>query len=358
MSKALIAGINQVASDKGLDKEVIFEAIEAALVSAYKRNYGAMSNVTAEVDRASGDMRVFAEQEVVDEVVTPRTEIALEQAIKVYPQTQVGDLVKVESNPDDFGRIAAQTAKQVIIQRIREAEKETTLDEYREKEGEILSGIVQKVDRGNVFVDLGRTVAIIMREDQIAGEFYRPGERIRAYLYQVEETTRGINLRLSRSHPQFIARLVETEAPEISSGVVEIKAIAREAELADRRAARFPAPPPAATATAPHRRTPDPARRRRSRGRSARRTRRSPRTRPPWGTRDAERFRALTRRPRGAARVHGDRPGSGPPTGRTIGRRAGGGAGGSRRTRRGGREGRAIVCPRPRGVRGRPAPCP
>ena len=146
MSKDLLAGVNQVASDKGLDKEVIFEAIESALVSAYKRNYGAMSNVTAEVDRKSGEMRVFAEQEVVDEVVTPRTEIALEKAIKVYPDTQIGDLVQVETSPDDFGRIAAQTAKQVILQRIREAERDTVFENFAHKVGEILTAQVRSID--------------------------------------------------------------------------------------------------------------------------------------------------------------------------------------------------------------------
>ncbi|HPV33638.1 MAG TPA: transcription termination factor NusA [Candidatus Paceibacterota bacterium] len=268
--KALKVGLDQLEEEKRVPREKILSAIEDALVAAYKKDYGKKGQIIrAKFDLDSGATDFSQIKIVVDETsvrppeedggeetaetliiekkeatkedagdegaeILPRFNeehhIWLEDARKIKKDANIGEeLIFPLETKDDYGRIAAQTAKQVIIQRIREAEKETTLDEYREKEGEILSGIVQKVDRGNVFVDLGRTVAIIMREDQIAGEFYRPGERIRAYLYQVEETPRGINLRLSRSHPQFIARLFETEAPEISSGVVEIKAIAREA---------------------------------------------------------------------------------------------------------------------------------
>ena len=275
--KALKAGLDQLEEEKHIPREKILSAIEDALVAAYKKDYGKKGQIIrAKFDLDTGvtefsQIKIVADETTVrppedtdqEEVenetypeakrhyqgdkepenetaeseeaeVLPRFNeehhIWLEDARKIKKDTAVGEeLIFPLETKDDYGRIAAQTAKQVIIQRIREAEKETTLDEYKEKEGNILGGIVQKVDRGNVFVDLGRAVAIIMREDQIAGEFYRPGERIRAYLYQVEETPRGINLRLSRSHPQFIAKLFETEAPEISSGVVEIKAIAREA---------------------------------------------------------------------------------------------------------------------------------
>jgi len=265
--KALRAGLDQLEEEKHIPREKILGAIEDALVAAYKKDYGKKGQIIrAKFDLDSGKTE-FAQIKIVvnensvrpteegdeeekvseseenkkgnfeegeEKEILPRFNeehhIWLEDAQKIKKDVEVGEeLIFPLETKDDYGRIAAQTAKQVIIQRIREAEKETTLDEYKEKEGEILNGIVQKVDRGNVFVDLGRAVGIIMREDQIMGEFYRPGERIRAYLYQVEETPRGINLRLSRSHPQFIAKLFETEAPEISSGVVEIKAIAREA---------------------------------------------------------------------------------------------------------------------------------
>ena len=231
MSKALIAGINQVASDKGLDKEVIFEAIEAALISAYKRNYGAMSNVTAEVDRTSGDMRVFAEQEVVDEVVTPRTEIALEKAIKVYPNTQVGELVKVETSPDDFGRIAAQTAKQVILQRIREAERDTVFENFAHKVGEILTAQVRSIDVASGAVTLllnDKHEILMMKEDQIGAEKLRRGDFLKVFVVDVHKSNRGPVIKLSRTHRNLLRRLMEQEIPEVRDGLVEIKAIARE----------------------------------------------------------------------------------------------------------------------------------
>ena len=143
MSKALIAGINQVATDKGLDREVIFEAIEASLISAYKRNYGSVANVTSEVDRVTGDMRVFAEREVVEDVMNWRTEVALGDAKKTEPEAELGDVINVETQPSDFGRIAAQTAKQVILQRLREAERDAQYDEYIEREGDMVHGTVQ-----------------------------------------------------------------------------------------------------------------------------------------------------------------------------------------------------------------------
>src|SRR5690554_1887615 len=139
MSKALIAGINQVATDKGLDREVIFQAIEAALISAYKRNYGSIANMSSEVDRVTGEMRVYAEHEIVKEEINERTEITLEKARKLYPDVKLGDVVKVESNPDDFGRIAAQTAKQVILQRIREAERDTVFENFAHRVGEVIN---------------------------------------------------------------------------------------------------------------------------------------------------------------------------------------------------------------------------
>jgi len=256
--KALKAGLEQLEEEKHIPRQRIIEAIEDALVAAYKKDYGKKGQIIrAHFDLDTGkidfsQIKIVADETTVkmpDELENEEEEEAeegeekdlrprfndehhmtVEDARKIKKDAKVDDeLVFPLETQDDYGRIAAQTAKQVIIQRIREAEKETTLEEYKEKEGQIMNGTVQKIDRGNVFVDLGRAIGIILREDQIAGEFYRQGERIRAYLYQVEETPRGINLRLSRSHPQFIAKLFETEAPEISSGVVEIKSIAREA---------------------------------------------------------------------------------------------------------------------------------
>lgn len=231
MSKALIAGINQVATDKGLDREVIFQAIEAALVSAYRRNYGSVANVTAEVDRTSGDMHVFAEREVVEDVMNPRTEITEQDVRKIQPTAKLGDVVRVPSTPDDFGRIAAQTAKQVILQRIREAERDTVYENFAHQVNEIVSTQVRSIDAqsGAVTVLLGEKYEVLlMREDLIASEKLRRGDFIKVYVVDVHKSNRGPVIKLSRTHRNLLRRLMEQEIPEVRDGVVEIKAIARE----------------------------------------------------------------------------------------------------------------------------------
>jgi len=231
MSKALIAGINQVATDKGLDREVIFQAIEAALVSAYRRNYGSVANVTAEVDRTSGDMHVFAEREVVEDVMNPRTEITEQDVRKLQPTAKLGDVVRVSSTPDDFGRIAAQTAKQVILQRIREAERDTVYENFAHQVNEIVSTQVRSIDAqsGAVTVLLGEKYEVLlMREDLIASEKLRRGDFIKVYVVDVHKSNRGPVIKLSRTHRNLLRRLMEQEIPEVRDGVVEIKAIARE----------------------------------------------------------------------------------------------------------------------------------
>ncbi|RIK56418.1 MAG: transcription termination/antitermination protein NusA [Chloroflexi bacterium] len=231
MSKALIAGINQVATDKGLDREVIFQAIEAALISAYKRNYGSIANVSSEVDRVTGEMRVYAEREVVEEELNERTEITLEKARKLYPDTKLGDVVKVESKPDDFGRIAAQTAKQVILQRIREAERDTVFENFAHRVGEVINAQVRSTDNasGAVTVMLDeKHEALLMREEQIPNERLRRGDYVKVYVVDVHKSTRGPVIKLSRTHRNLLRRLMEQEIPEVRDGTVEIKAIARE----------------------------------------------------------------------------------------------------------------------------------
>lgn len=231
MSKALIAGINQVATEKGLDKEVIFQAIEAALISAYKRNYGSIANVTSEVDRVSGEMRVYAEREVVDEVINGRTEITQEDACKLYPTAKLGDVVKVESKPDNFGRIAAQTAKQVILQRIREAERDTVFENFAHRVGEVINAQVRSTDNasGAVTVMLDeKHEALLLREEQIPNERLRRGDYVRVYVVDVHKSTRGPVIKLSRTHRNLLRRLMEQEIPEVREGTVEIKSIARE----------------------------------------------------------------------------------------------------------------------------------
>lgn len=231
MSKALIAGINQVASDKGLDHEVIFGAIEAALVSAYKRNFGSVADVTAEIDRFSGEMKVFAGKEVVEDVISPNTEVLLAEAQKVNPTAKLGDVVPVPSAPANFGRIAAQTAKQVILQRIREAERDTVYENFIHRVGEILNAQVRSIDlsSGTVTVLLGdKHESLLPREEQIPNERLRRGDYVRLYVVDVHKSNRGPVIKLSRTHRNLLRRLMEQEIPEVRDGTVEIKAIARE----------------------------------------------------------------------------------------------------------------------------------
>lgn len=231
MSKALIAGINQVAVDKDLDNEVIFDAIEAALISAYKRNYGSVANVTAEVDRLTGEMRVFAEKEVVEDILNPNTEILLEEAKSVESSTALGDVVLVQNTPDNFGRIAAQTAKQVILQRIREAERDTVYENFVHKVGETINAQVRSVDHISGAVTIlidDRHENLLPREEQIPTENLRRGDYICLYVVDVHRNNRGPMIRLSRTHRDLLRRLMEQEIPEVRDGTVEIKGISRE----------------------------------------------------------------------------------------------------------------------------------
>lgn len=231
MSKALIAGINQVATDKGLDREVIFEAIEAALVSAYKRNYGPAANITAKVDRVTGEMRIYTEREVVEEVFNERTEITLEEAKRYDPNAKLGDVIAVPSTPSDFGRIAAQTAKQVILQRIREAERDTVYENFAHRIGEVITAQVRSIDAqsGAVSVMLDdKHECLMLREDQIPTEKLRRGDYVKVYVADVQKNSRGPVIKISRTHRNLLRRLLEQEIPEVREGKVEIKAIARE----------------------------------------------------------------------------------------------------------------------------------
>ncbi len=269
--KVIHSVIEQMEQEKGIPKAKMIEAIEMALATAYKKEYGKRGQIIkAKVDLGSGKMEFIQVKTVVDkdsvvireekkedkeaderfkrsrrmeeekeevnengEKITyynPEHHIFLEDAKRIKRDAKVGDeLVFPLEEKSDYGRIAAQTAKQVIVQKIREAEKVSVFNEYGEKEGSIVSGTVQRMERGNLFVDMGRATAILPFEEQIPGEKYKPGERIRAYLYKVEETPRGVFLRLSRSHPKFLEELFKTESPELGTGTVEIKSIAREA---------------------------------------------------------------------------------------------------------------------------------
>lgn len=220
----------EIAETLKLSREVITEALEAALVSAYRRNVGVSSaqEVTVTIDQETGAPTIWAEKEVVDEVQDERTEVLLGQAQAIVPDAEIGDTVMVESTPEDFGRIAAQTAKQVLLQRMREAERAAQYEEYRERVGDLVTGTVQSASDSAVTVGLGRSEAILPRSQQVPGERYRTHDKVRAYVLEVRETTRGPQIILSRSHRNMLRRLLEYEVPEIYNGTVEIKNIARE----------------------------------------------------------------------------------------------------------------------------------
>ena len=226
----LIKAIRQLEEEKGLGTDVLVEAIEAALLSAYKKNFGsAAQNIRVEVDRETGEQHVYSVRTIVETVTDPNTEVPLAEARTWDPESQVADIVEVEVTPKDFGRIAAQTAKQVIVQRIREAERDMVYKEFRDREGDIVTGTVQRVERRNVYMDLGRIEAVLPPTEQVPREGYRQNDRVKAYVVEVKQGNRGPQIVVSRTHPGLLKRLFELEVPEIYEGIVEIKAIAREA---------------------------------------------------------------------------------------------------------------------------------
>lgn len=220
--------LRELGKEKGIDEEVLFEAIEAALISAYKRNFSAKENVSVTLSRETGHYHVYALKQVVEEAENDITEISLARARAIKPDYEIGDEIEIEVTPADFGRVAAQTAKQVVVQRIREAERGIIYEEYMERESDIITGIVQRVEKGNVFVDLGKTEAILTPSEQIPTENYTHGMRIKAFVVEVKKTNKGPQIVVSRTHPGLLKRLFELEVPEIQEGVVEIKSVARE----------------------------------------------------------------------------------------------------------------------------------
>ncbi|HAY83599.1 MAG TPA: hypothetical protein DCY42_01375 [Chloroflexi bacterium] len=231
MKNDLFLAFSELLEEKQLPKEIVVEALEAAMVSAYRKTVNASSaqEVVAQFDIETGDVTIFAEKEVVDEVQDDRTEVLLEVAQKVEPEVEYGDIVMVESTPEDFGRVAAQTARQVIQQRIREAERQAQYDHFKTLEGEIVNGIVQAINAGGITLGLDRKAEGTMpRNHQIRGERFRLHDRVRAFLLEVKMTPRGPSIILSRAHKNFLRRLLEDEVPEIYHGMVEIRSIARE----------------------------------------------------------------------------------------------------------------------------------
>ena len=226
-----LTAITQLSAEKNLPKEVVFEAVEAALASAYKKDALANANLAVKIDGGTGAVRVFSQFEVVPEaedIEDDKTQMTLEDARQHSPNTYVGDTVNIEVFPQNAGRIAAQTAKQVVLQRLREAEREVVFEEYSGKEGDIISGVVHRLEARHVYIDLGKTEAVLPPSEQVRIEHYRAGQRLKVYLLEVHKASRGPQVTVSRTHKNLLRRLFELEVPEIFRGSVEIKAIARE----------------------------------------------------------------------------------------------------------------------------------
>lgn len=229
MSKEMLRALDALEQEKGIAKEVVIEALEAALVSAYKRHYGQAQNVEVEFDEKKGDIHVYAVKEVTEEVMDSQLEVSLEEALKIHKAYEIGDKIRFEVTPKDFGRIAAQTAKQVILQRVREAERTIIYNEFSEYEKDIMQGIVERQDKRYIYVNLGKIEAVLSRQDQIPQETYQPHDRIKVFVSKVENTSKGPQVFVSRSHPDLLKRLFEQEVPEVYEGLVEIVSVAREA---------------------------------------------------------------------------------------------------------------------------------
>ncbi len=229
MNEELVTALDVLERERGIDKDVLLEALEAALVSAFRRNFGATQNVRVTIDRATGDIHVIGQQRVVEEVQDPRMEISLADAAARSADFQLDDIVETEVTPGAFGRIAAQTARQVVMQRLREAERGIIYEEFHSREGDIISGVVHRYEHRTAFMDLGRAEAVLLPSEQIPGESIAPGARMKAYVVEVRRTTKGPQIMISRTHPGLLRRLLELEVPEIHDGTVEIKALAREA---------------------------------------------------------------------------------------------------------------------------------
>ena len=229
MNAEFIGALEQLAKEKGIDKELLFEAIETSLVSACKKNFGTSQNIKVIIDRDNGDVSVYAQKTVVEEVENDALEISLEEAKSIKANYEIGDIIDIEVTPKNFGRIAAQTAKQVVVQRIREAEREIIYNQYITKEKDIITGIIQRKERKNVIINLGKTEAILPPNEQIVGEEYNFNSRIKVYVLEVKQTTKGPQITVSRTHPELVKRLFEQEVPEVYEGMMEIKSIAREA---------------------------------------------------------------------------------------------------------------------------------
>ena len=230
-NKELLEALNQIEKEKDISKEILLEAIENSLLAACKNQYGKADNIKVLINRETGAFNVYAEKEIVEEVEDDVLQITLAEAKLKFPKKalQVGDIINIEVTPKNFGRIAAQKAKQVVVQKIREEERKALYNQYFTKERDIVTGIVQRYQGSNICINLGKVDAILSENEQIRGEYFRPTERVKLYVLKVEDTTRGPRITVSRTHPELVKRLFEAEVTEVKDGTVEIKSISREA---------------------------------------------------------------------------------------------------------------------------------
>jgi N utilization substance protein A len=228
MNGEFIKAVGEVAKEKGIEADILFEAVETAMITAYKKAFSSAQNVRVSLDRTTGEIKVYACRNVVEEVENEHSEISLAEARKLNADYQIDDIVEVEVTPKDFGRVAAQAAKQIVVQRIREAERDMIFEEFSSRESDILTGIIQRIEQKNVFIDLGKAEAVLAPTEQIPTEQYKHGDRIKTYIIEVKKANKGSQILVSRTHPGLLKRLFELEVPEIHDGIVEIKSVARE----------------------------------------------------------------------------------------------------------------------------------
>lgn len=229
MSAELFSLLDEIEEEKGISKDVVLDALESALISAYKKNFGAVEDINVKFNEENGDIRIFARKKVVDFVEDRETEISLDDAREISTDYQIGDIVEKEVTPSSFGRIAAQTARQVVFQRIREAEREKMVDEYSDRENSIATAIVRKIERRNVMLEIDSAESVLMANEQVKHDNYKIGEKYKVFVIEVADSVKGVHLVVSRSHPGLVRCLFELEVPEIDQGIIEFKGISREA---------------------------------------------------------------------------------------------------------------------------------
>ena len=229
MSSEFFDSLEMIEAEKGISRDVVLDALESALISAYKKHFGAVHDISVVFDEESGAIRIIAHKKVVEEVLDRETEISLDDARKVSGKYDIGDTVEIEVTPASFGRIAAQTARQVVLQRIHEAEREKMVSEYSDRENDIATAVVRRIERRNVMLEIDGTESVLMPNEQVRADRYKVGERYKVFVIEVANSVRCVHLVVSRSHPGLVRRLFELEVPEIAQGIIEVKALSREA---------------------------------------------------------------------------------------------------------------------------------